>query len=205
MTRLGIFGGTFNPIHAAHLILAERARDERALDKVLFIPALLPPHKPQEPLAPSADRLRMVELAVEGNPAFEALPLELEREGPSYTLLTVRELRGRFGAAVQLFLLLGADSVRDMPTWWRAQDLVRTVDIIAFDRPGHSLDRAVDQLAALFGEDWARRVRNLKVSAPLLDISASEIRQRVAAGRSIRYLVPEPVRKYILERGLYRP
>jgi nicotinate-nucleotide adenylyltransferase len=80
MTRLGIFGGTFNPIHAAHLILAERARDERALDKVLFIPALLPPHKPQEPLAPSADRLRMVELAVEGNPAFEALPLELERQ-----------------------------------------------------------------------------------------------------------------------------
>jgi len=203
MTRIGIFGGSFNPIHTAHLILAERALQERALDKVLFIPALKPPHKPQRPVAPAEHRMRMVELAIEGNPAFEASRIELERQGPSYTLVTVRQLRAALGSAAALFLLLGADSVHDIPTWWRAQELVREVEIIAFERPGYSLDEDFKALAGLFGEAWARNVRELKVPAPVIGISATEIRERVRAGKSIRYMVPEPVRQYIIEHGVY--
>jgi len=205
MARAGIFGGSFDPIHVGHLILAERARAERALDRVLFIPAGRPPHKPRQPLAPARDRLEMVRLAVRGNPAFEPSSIELDRDGPSYTLLTVRELRAQIGSADELFLVLGADSVRDIPNWWRASELVREVDIIAFDRPACTVEQAVDGLVKHFGRTWADRVLELKVDAPLLGISATEIRERLARGRSIRYMVPEAVRAYIMERGLYGP
>jgi nicotinate-nucleotide adenylyltransferase len=203
MTRIGIFGGSFNPIHLAHLILAERALQERALDRILFIPALRPPHKPQRPVAPAEHRMRMVELAIEGNPAFEASRIELERRGPSYTLVTVRQLRESLGPAAELFLLLGADSVHDIPTWWRAQELVREVEIIAFERPGYSLEEDIEALAGLFGEGWVRKVQELKVQAPLIGISATEIRERVRAGKSIRYMVPEAVRQHIFQYSLY--
>lgn len=203
MTRTGIFGGSFNPIHAAHLVVAERARDERSLDRMLFIPARQPPHKPAKPVAPAADRLRMVELAIQGNDSFGASRLELDRAGPSYTLTTVRQLRDGLGKDAELFLVLGADSVHDIPTWWHARDLVREVEIIPVVRPGYSLEKDLDDLSHMFGVDWARRVRELTVHAPPMDISSTEIRERVAAGRSIRYLVPEPVRQYILSRGLY--
>ncbi len=203
MSRIGIFGGSFNPIHTAHLILAERAVAERALDKALFIPALQPPHKPARPVAPADHRMRMVELAVEGNPAFEASRIELDRQGPSYTLTTVRELRRTLGQDAELFLVLGGDSVHDIATWWRAEELVREADVIAFERPGYSLDSDLVELAHRFGEHWASKVRALKVHAPLIGISATEIRERVRDGRSIRYLVPEPVREYILAHKLY--
>jgi nicotinate-nucleotide adenylyltransferase len=203
MTTIGIFGGSFNPVHMAHLILAERALQERALDRVLFIPALQPPHKPQRPVAPAEHRMRMVELAVEANPAFEASRVEVERASPSYTLLTVRQLRESLGPAAELFLLLGADSVHDIPTWWRVQELVREVEIMAFERPGYSLEDDLQALAGLFGEAWARKMQEMKVRAPLIGISATEIRERVRAGKSVRYMVPEPVRQYILEHGLY--
>jgi nicotinate-nucleotide adenylyltransferase len=200
---VGIFGGSFNPVHLAHLILAERVRSERSLDTVLFIPARTPPHKASEPLAEGVDRLRMVELAIEGHPAFEALPIEIERSGPSFTLLTVRELRRRYGEGAQLFLLLGGDSLADLPNWWRAGELVEEADVIAFDRPGCLLDDHLPRMGAVFGEPWVRRTAELKVRAPLVEISATEVRQRVRAGKSVRYLVPEPVRHYILERGIY--
>jgi nicotinate-nucleotide adenylyltransferase len=203
MTRVGVFGGSFNPIHLAHLILAERVRCERALDRILFVPAGRPPHKPQTPLAPAADRLRMVELAIEGNPAFEAVPLELECEEPSYTLLTVRRLREQLGPRAALFLILGSDSVRDIPTWWRADELVQEADIIAVERPGCPLEAAIGEPAGRYGRGWAGRVKELAVRAPLLAISATEVRERVRRGLSIRYLVPEPVRQYILAHGLY--
>jgi nicotinate-nucleotide adenylyltransferase len=145
----------------------------------------------------------MVELAIQGNDSFEASRLELDRAGPSYTLTTVRQLRDGLGKDAELFLVLGADSVHDMPTWWHARDLVREVEIIPVVRPGYSLEKDLDDLSRMFGADWARRVRELTVHAPSMDISSTEIRERVAAGRSIRYLVPEPVRQYILSRGLY--
>ena len=201
--RIGVFGGSFNPPHVAHLILAERARVERTLDRVLFVVAGQPPHKASRPLAPGPDRLRMVELAIEGNPAFEAADLELKRDGASYTLLTIRELRRRLGPEAELFLLVGGDSLLELPTGWRAEELVREVPIIAFGRPGNPLDAGVDGLAAHFGQAWVRQVRELMVAAPQMDISATEVRERVRAGLSVRYMVPEAVRAYIAERGLY--
>ncbi len=201
--RTGIFGGSFDPVHVAHLILAERVRETRSLDRVLFIPARRPPHKPERELGPGPQRLQMLRLAIEGNPAFEALPVELEREGPSYTLQTVRELRERLGEAAQLYLIVGGDSLREIPTWWHAEELVREVAIIAVPRPGSPIEEALAEPAERFGDDWAARTRRLAVEAPLMEVSATEVRRRVREGLSIRYLVPEAVRKHILFAGLY--
>ncbi|MGD2174693.1 MAG: hypothetical protein PVJ27_04760, partial [Candidatus Brocadiaceae bacterium] len=120
-----------------------------------------------------------------------------------YTLLTVRELRRRMGPQVELFLLLGADSLLDLPNWWHASELVAEVPVIAFDRPGHPLAERWGELAAEFGEQWVESVRRLMVGTPLLEISATEIRRRVREGRSVRYLVPAAVRRYVMDRGLY--
>jgi len=201
MARTGIFGGSFDPVHVGHLILAERVRSERGLDEVLFVPAPRPPHKSGRALTEARHRMRMVELAIEGNPAFKALSLEMERKGPSYTLMTVRQLRRDRGG--ELYLVLGGDSLHDIQTWWRAEELVREVDIIAFDRPGRTVEEALTRLKGVFGEAWAERVRALKVDAPLLDISATRIRRRIGEGKSVRYLVPDPVRRYISDSGLY--
>jgi nicotinate-nucleotide adenylyltransferase len=203
MSRAGIFGGSFDPIHVAHLAVAEAALAGGRLDQVLFVPAGTPPHKPVQPEASDAERLHMVELAIAGHPAFQAVAIELERQGPSYTLLTVRELRRRL-PGTDLFLILGGDSVRDLPTWWRADDLVREIDVIAFDRPGAMLRDSLPALAGRFGDRWVKRVEELRIEAPLLDVSATEVRRRVRAGQSIRRLVPASVRAYIEERGLYR-
>lgn len=147
----------------------------------------------------------MVELAVGDAPRFAVERLELAREGPSYTLLTVRELRDRRGAGNEMFLLLGGDSLLDLPNWWRADELVAEVRIIAFARPGWALREAWDGLAARFGRDWVDGVRESLVQVPLVDVSATDIRQRLRSGRSVRYMVPEAVRRYIVERGLYAP
>ncbi len=203
MTRLGVFGGSFNPVHAAHLLLAERVRDERALQRVVFMPAGNPPHKPAKPLAAADHRLRMLELALEDNPAFEASDLELRGDGPSYTLKTVRVLKSRKPPDAEMFLIMGSDSVLDLPNWWRAERLAHEVDIIAVERPGCSLAEGLGELAKEFGAEWCDRIEQIKVEAPLLDISATEIRERVRQGRSVRYMVCEPVRQYILRNGLY--
>ncbi|KPK62653.1 MAG: hypothetical protein AMK73_05810 [Planctomycetes bacterium SM23_32] len=203
MSAIGIFGGSFDPIHTAHLILAEFAWAERGLDAVRFVPAAQPPHKSARPLTAAEHRLRMVQLAVQGNPAFVADPVELERDGPSYTLVTVRELKERLGAEAELYLIVGADSLHEMPTWWRAEELVREVRLIAFGRPGHAVADGLAELAALYGQRWARETAALAVEAPLMDISATMIRRRVRAGQSVRYLVPDAVRGYILQHALY--
>jgi nicotinate-nucleotide adenylyltransferase len=200
--RTGIFGGSFDPIHTAHLILAETVRVERSLDSVLFVPAGRPPHKPNQPVASAEDRLCMVELAIEGNPFFRAARLELERQGPSFTLLTVRELRKAMPEA-ELFLILGGDSLRDLPAWWHSEELVQEVAIISFDRPGAPVEDVLKALEGRFGSQWVRSTSELRVRAPLLEISASGIRRRLKEGKSVRYLVPEPVWRYIIERGPY--
>jgi len=202
MARIGIFGGSFDPVHVGHLVLAEWARVERELDEVLFVPAGRPPHKPAGPLAPAEHRLRMLELAVGDNAAFRVSRVELDAEGPCYTLLTVRRLKGQRPDG-ELFLLMGGDSLLDLPNWWRAEELASEVAVIAFDRPGALLADGLDGLASRFGEGWARRVMELRVEAPLLQVSATAIRQRVRRGLSVRYLVPEPVRRYIEQHGLY--
>lgn len=203
MARVGMFGGSFNPVHMAHLILAEHVREERELDKVVFVPASRPPHKPQTPLAPARERLEMLRLAVAHNPHFEVSAVELAREGPSYTLLTARELASALAADEQLYLIVGSDSLRDMPHWWHVDELVQEVRLICVERPEAPLD-FLPRLEERFGAEVAAQIREGMVEAPLLEISSSRIRQRIAEGRSIRYFVPEPVREHILARGLYR-
>lgn len=185
--RLGIFGGTFNPIHWGHLVLAEAAREQLSLDRVLFIPTFRPPHKRAEALLSGQTRLTLIRLAIRGNPAFIACDLELRRRGISYAIETVRTLRAQCPRAA-LFLLIGADmaAVR-----WRAWDeLTRLCTVIVAGRPG---------AAALARGRGLRRL-----SMPLLDVSSSQIRRRLQAGRSIQYLVPAAVERYIRQHRLYR-
>ncbi len=202
MPGTGIFGGSFNPVHVAHLIVAERVREVRGLERVLFVPAARSPHKPRAPLAPAQDRLRMLELCLEGNDAFAVESLELEREEPSYTLVTVRELRRR--GTRDPVLLMGADSILDLPNWWHAEELAREVPIVGFCRPGYDLEGGWEELTDRFGADWAEAVRRSMVEVPLMQVSATDIRRRLREGRSVRYMVPEGVLAYIEERGLYR-
>jgi nicotinate-nucleotide adenylyltransferase len=203
MAGIAILGGSFDPIHCAHLTLAECARDQMDLESVLFVPARQNPHKPSQPVASDADRLRMIELAVEGRPGLQASAVEMEREGPSYTLLTVRELREALPPEVPLFLLLGSDSVRDLATWWHADELVAEAAIVPFDRPGCPLDSILVGLVGRFGEEWVERVRARTVDAPLMDVSSTAIRKRIGAGLSIEGLVPEAVARHISAHRLY--
>ena len=196
--NLGIFGGTFNPIHWGHLVLAETAREQLSLDRLLFIPTFRPPHKPAEALLPGRARLVLITLAIRGNPAFAASDLELRRRGVSYSIETVRTLRAQYPRAA-LFLVIGADmaAVR-----WRAWDeLTRLCTIVVAGRP---------QVAALArARGFTPTPKSLvwgftRLSMPLLEVSSSEIRHRLRAGRSIRYLVPPAVERYIRQHRLYR-
>ncbi len=202
MARIGLFGGSFDPVHLAHLILAERAREECELDRVIFMPARQPPHKQRSALAPAADRLQMLRLAIADNPFFELSTLEFERQEPSYTLLTVRRLRQTLGSDSILFLMLGSDSIHDLPNWWRPDELIREVELICLPRPGFALDD-LSALEERFGAAAPDRIRRSVIGAPMLAVSSTEVRQRAREGRSIRYLVPEPIREYILARRLY--
>ena len=196
--RLGIFGGTFDPIHLGHLVIAEEARASLDLDGVLFIPARVSPFKLGQATASADNRLRMVELAIADNPAFQASRLEIEREGPSYTVDTLRQLRAFYGPQPELFLLMGTDSLATIASWHEAQELVKLAWIAAYARPGVpldlvELDRQVPGLAAA-----TRLLDDVK-----LDISSTDIRSRVRAERTIRYLVPPSVEAYIRQHGLY--
>jgi nicotinate-nucleotide adenylyltransferase len=202
MRRVGLFGGSFNPVHVAHLLLAERALDEAGLERVVFMPARRPPHKPEMRLAPDADRLEMLRLATADNPRFEVSALELEREGPSYTLATVREIKAPLGPETALCLLVGSDTIVELPSWWRADDLVQEVEFVGFERPGTPLHE-ICRVEEHFGAEVADRIRCSIITAPLLEASATQVRERVREGRSIRYMVPEAVRQHILARGLY--
>ncbi len=202
MKETGIFGGSFNPVHIAHLILAEHAAESAGLDQVLFVPALVPPHKPHETLAAAGQRLEMLELALAGNPIFKICTAEIERAGPSYTLTTVRQLQ-KNTADARFHLILGADSVRDLPDWHRAAELVRNVEIIGLRRPGVKTDMSKSHEETL-GAEGAQKLKDCFLPVPEIDISSSDIRARVRERRSIRYLVPDDVREYIRGKGLYR-
>jgi nicotinate-nucleotide adenylyltransferase len=185
--KLGLLGGTFDPIHLGHLRAAESAREALGLERVLLVPARVPPHR-RAPIAPALDRFAMVALACAGHPELVASDLELQREGPSYTVDTVQALR-RADPEAELFLLVGSDSLPEMPAWREQQRLFELCRVAVLPRPG----------AAPPADP-----RVLVVEGPALAVSATEIRARVAAGRSVRYLVPEPVADYIAKRGLFR-
>ena len=197
--RIGILGGTFDPLHMGHLITAEIVRVSAALDEIIFIPAARPPHKENKGEAPAEDRLLMVQCAVEGNPAFSVSDIELRREGPSYTVDTIAALSEQLGDA-ELFFITGADAMNDLYRWHDPVRLLHSCTFIVAARQGVELDES--RLAEQFSPEQRSRIRI--VPTPHLEISSTVIRARVRAGRSIRYLVPRAVELYIEERGLYR-
>jgi nicotinate-nucleotide adenylyltransferase len=198
--RIGILGGTFDPPHLGHLWLAALAAESMELEKVLFMPAAQPPHKQRRGVTAAADRLLMTRIAIEGDPAFELTAIEMERTGPSYTIDSVIELERICGADAQLFLIMAADSLVHVDTWRDPQRLLERVEWVVGPRPGTDMPEPAD-LAERFGP---RADRIHLVTGPSLDVSSSEIRRRVAAGLTIRYLVPRRIDELIAVRGLYR-
>jgi nicotinate-nucleotide adenylyltransferase len=194
VARIGVLGGTFNPIHIAHLAVAEELCEEADLREVIFVPARCPPHKDGDIIPDGRLRLEMVELAVRDNPRFRVSDLELRRDGPSYTVDTVAALSRELGPECEICLIMGADSLREIASWKEPERILRTCTLLVGTRPGVELGEIPQLLAA--------RTRVVPVTE--LAVSSREIRARVRQGRSVRYLVPDPVREYIQSRGLYR-
>lgn len=201
MERVGILGGTFNPVHIGHLLIAQRALEAAGLDRVILMPCHTPAHKGGGALATPEDRLAMVRLAIAGNPAFEANDLELERGGVSYAVDTMRAFRLRYPDREPHFII-GMDSLRELHLWYRVNELLTLCPFLVLGRPGvaHPLTSAEISLPP----PWPERLLANVLPGRLCEVSSSEIRQRVAEGRSIRYLVPSAVEQFILDRGLYR-
>ncbi len=195
---LGVFGGTFDPIHNAHLAIAEEARETLGLQSVVFVPASAPPHKSDRDVTPAEHRLAMVEAAIAGNPRFGCTRAELDRPGLSYTVDTLEGYHGR-GAAGLLWFILSADALAGFPTW---KDPDRILDIARLAVMPRGGEPVIDErwVTAHFP---GREDRIRFLPGPRLPISGSVIRRRVAAGRSIRYLVPDAVARYIAEHRLY--
>ena len=205
--RLGIFGGTFDPVHFGHLILAESCREQLALDRVWFLPAAVPPHKQQAALTPGEVRAEMLELAIGGHPAFAVCHYEIDRGGVSYTVDSLGHFQ-REHAGAELFFLLGADSLRDLPNWKQPAEICTLAVPAVVGRGGDAADEAaVDEalaaLAPLVSPERLQTIRRHRVEMPRIDLSGREIRRRVAAGLSIRYRTPRAVEKYIQTHGLY--
>lgn len=195
--RLGVMGGTFNPIHYGHLLAAESAREMLNLDKILFIPNRYPPHKRPEEIASPEDRFVMTVLATMNHPQFRVSRIEIDRPGPSYTLDTLRLLHAQHPDD-ELFFITGIDAVLDMPSWHEARALMDLAHFVAVTRPGYR----VDELRWALTEERLKKVFVVEVAT--LNISSSEIRKRIRDNLSIRYLTPQPVVDYILHYGLYK-
>jgi nicotinate-nucleotide adenylyltransferase len=195
----GIFGGTFDPIHVAHLAVAEAARDTFGLRRVLFIPAAQPPHKPGRPITAVEHRLAMVEAAVAANPAFDVSRIEVDREGPSYTIDTLAALCAA-DPRDQLALILSAESYGELPTWHEPRRILDLADLIVAPRDGYP-EADPDLVPSRFPDAPAAIAF---LDGPHIRLSASEIRRRAAEGRSVRYLVPDAVAAYIGDHGLYQ-
>lgn len=193
--RVGIFGGTFDPIHYAHLFVAEEARQRFELEQVVFIPCGTPPHKKSYAVSPAEHRFAMTLLATASNPHFRTSRLEIERGGVSYTVDTLEQWRQLYPHH-ELFLLIGADSLTYIASWKQPERICQLAHLVAASRPGFDLSRLH------LPESMCRRVYVMEM--PLLDISATDIRNRVRRGVSIRYLTPDPVVQYILKHQLYR-
>ena len=197
--KLGVLGGTFDPPHMGHLILAEEARLALGLEQVLFVPAGAPWRKAGQELSPREDRLAMVRLAVGGNPHFAASTLEIEREGPSYTADTLAALREQLAADSEIFFILGQDSLADLPNWWQPQRIISLARLAVAARTAWEPAQA----DALEREVPGISQRLVWLDMPRIDISSTAVRERVRRGLSIRYWVPPAVEEYIRQHGLY--
>lgn len=195
--RIGLLGGSFNPVHLGHLIMAENARDQLDLDQVVFVPAGRPPHKQGQHLASVEDRVAMVRLAIAGHDAFVVSDLDIDHREPSFTWRLLERFHDRHPAA-DLWFIMGGDSLHDFPTWSRPERILKLARLAVVERPGSA-----------FGDDSLNAIAGLRdrldmVEAPLCSISSTDIRMIVEARATIRYLVPDAVRAYIRSGGLYR-
>jgi nicotinate-nucleotide adenylyltransferase len=198
LARIAIFGGSFNPIHYGHLLLADEVLEALELDRILFVPAAVPPHKSPARLAPAGDRHEMVRLATAGFPKFEVSDVELRRAGPSYTVDTLEELRI---PRVDLFLIVGSETFLDLLTWREPRRIAELARLVVVPRVGSAFDpdsAAAQKVVREIGQE------PLIVRATSLPISASDLRRRVREGRSIAYRLPEAVAAYIRARRLYQ-
>jgi nicotinate-nucleotide adenylyltransferase len=201
--RIGLMGGTFDPIHYGHLVIAEEVRVTLALTEMLFIPAGHPPHKPGRVITPAAQRLAMLELAIASNPHFTISLVEMDRPGLSYMVDTLRLLRTQMGTDVELSFVIGWDSLEELHTWYDPQGILAQLDIlVAVGRPGYMDEGAYNdtQLEThLPGISQRLRV----VQAPQFSVSSTDLRHRIAQGKPIKYQVPEAVEQYIFSHSLY--
>jgi len=200
--RLGIFGGSFDPIHYGHLLLAETCREQCGLDQVLFVPAAVPPHKQERRMTSSRTRVEMLDMATAGNERFAISTIEIDRGGVSFTIDTLTALSAEFAGAA-LFLLMGADSLSEMPTWRKPQEICRLAIPLVVRRAG-SPAPDFSSLIPLVAAERLDEIRDHQVEMPVIELSSTEIRQRVAAGRTIRYRTPRAVEKFIETHKLYR-
>lgn len=192
--KIGLFGGTFDPIHVGHLIIAETVRSDFSLDRLLFVPAAVPPHKKYRDISSGSIRLEMVRSAISGHPYFEVSDAEIRRGGISYTVETVRRFQeSEEWAGNAFYLLIGADSFRDLKNWKKPKEILDRIRVLVVERPSFG----IEEIEAGFDEGVTL------VRAPLVGISSNEIRRRVREGKSIRYWVPESVEQIIRREGLY--
>ncbi|MFH1338451.1 MAG: nicotinate-nucleotide adenylyltransferase [Candidatus Omnitrophota bacterium] len=187
--KTGILGGTFNPIHLGHLILAEEVRQKIRLDKVIFVPANLPPHKENGEIIPAYHRMKMLKLAIKPNPYFSASDIEIKKEGRSYTIDTVKELTKLYPDD-ELYFIIGSDLVKYLSEWKDVKEIIALVKFIVATRPGFPLENLPSYMTT--------------IDIRAVDISAFEIRQCIKENRSFRYLVPESVQQYIIKKELYK-
>lgn len=197
--RVGVLGGTFDPIHYGHLTIANEVRHLLDLDRMLIVPAGRPPHKHRTEITPAEQRAEMVALGIASNPHFELSRVDVDRPGYSYTVDTLRVLREQLGPDDVLYFVVGSDSLNDLPEWHRPLDILRLALLVSVSRPGEPSDHA-----ALERELPGALRRVVQVSVPQLQISSSDLRRRVAERRPIKYQLPEPVESYVYRHGLYR-
>ncbi len=192
MTKLGIFGGTFNPPHIGHLITVEVVREQLQLDKVMFIPSHIPPHKSTGQIISPELRLEMVNIAIKSNPSFISSDIEIKRKGKSYTVDTIGTILQMYNPS-ELFLIIGLDNLMEFSQWKSPHEIVSRAELIVMNRPGYDLN---------IKNEFLRYSRMVRV--PNIDISSSEIRKRIKMGKTIKYLVPADIEKFINKNGLYK-
>ncbi|MBF0486387.1 MAG: nicotinate-nucleotide adenylyltransferase [Candidatus Omnitrophica bacterium] len=190
MKKVALFGGTFDPVHIGHLLMARTAMETMKFDKVIFIPSCVPPHKKSAPLFSAEDRLKMVELATAGMPEFEVSDFEIKKGGRSYTVDTARYFRGLFPSSVKLFFVVGGDAINQINTWQDSAEIKKICAFVSVNRPGYPRGAA--------------KLRYRAITMSGIDMSSTEIRKRILSGKSIQYLVPDRVLSYIREHHLYK-